>query len=69
MKTSLRILLLVLAGFAAGEWFGYVYLQRPLRVECEESKPTVGFKDPGAAGSLLAESACELSWTICWRRT
>jgi hypothetical protein len=69
MKTSLLRLLLVLVGFAAGEWFATAYLQRPLRVECEGPKPGVVFKDPGAAGSLVDDAACELSWTICWRRT
>lgn len=69
MKTSLRILLLVLAGFAAGEWFATAYLQRPLRVECEGPKTPVVLEDPGAAGALTYDGACELAWNICWRRT
>lgn len=66
MKTSLLALLLVLAGFAAGEWFATAYLQRPLRVECEGPKPVVELRE---AGALNGDGACELSWAICWRRT
>jgi hypothetical protein len=79
MKTSLRIVLLVLASFALGEQFG-LWLRRPIVLE-----PTVithigeaggtlkkGPKplfDPGAAGVVGDDQSCEEFWNTCWRRT
>lgn len=78
MRTALRITLLVLAAFAAGEQFG-LWLRRPIVltptvVHMGEAGGTLqeGPKppfDPGAAGVVGDDQACEAFWNICWRRT
>lgn len=66
MKTSLLALLMALIGFATGQAFALLYLQRPLRIECEGPKQPVVLRD---AGALVEGGSCDISWAICWRRT
>lgn len=65
MRKALLVALAVLAAGAVGFNVGLA-VSGPLRVKCEGPKQHVVLKDSGA---LDGESACELSWAYCWRRT
>ena len=65
MRKGLLNLLIVLAAAALAFNVG-LRVSGPLRVQCEGPKVAAELKD---AGALDDESACELSWAYCWRRT